>query len=170
MTLSETSTEVLYQLADVIGQMNDADYSRPLPLLSGNSIGKHVRHIAELYLELLRGNQSGQVSYDKRQRNIMMEQHVTAASDCLQNIISEISNAGDKVLRLEVNYRTGTDADQGLSLFTSFNRELAYNIEHCIHHMAIIAIALRHEFAGVRMHKDFGIAPSTVRYQQQCAQ
>jgi len=43
-------------------------------------------------------------------------------------------------------------------------RELAYNIEHVIHHMAIIKIALRQHFEEVTIPENFGIAPSTAKY------
>ncbi len=52
MCLKSASTDMLVQLTEVIGQLTDADYARPLPVLSGNTIGKHVRHILECY-ELL---------------------------------------------------------------------------------------------------------------------
>jgi hypothetical protein len=54
---------------------------------------------------------------------------------------------------------------------TSYNRELVYNLEHAIHHMAIMKIAVDNAFPQVQMPENFGVAYSTIRYQQQqCAQ
>jgi len=55
---------------------------------------------------------------------------------------------------------------------SSYFRELQYNIEHAIHHMAIIKIAIGACFTEVELPANFGVAYSTVRYQKQlaCAQ
>jgi hypothetical protein len=46
---------------------------------------------------------------------------------------------------------------------------LMYNIEHCVHHQAIIKIAFlflgKQEFV-----ESFGVAKSTIKYRNQCVQ
>jgi len=49
-------------------------------------------------------------------------------------------------------------------------RELAYNLEHAIHHMALIRIVLNQQFPDVKVDANFGVAYSTIRYNKdQCA-
>jgi hypothetical protein len=43
-------------------------------------------------------------------------------------------------------------------------RELAYNIEHTIHHMAIIKQSIIEHFTYIDLPEYFGVASSTVRY------
>ena len=52
---------------------------------------------------------------------------------------------------------------------SNYYRELMYNIEHCIHHQAIIKIALLH-LGKTEIVENFGIAKSTIEYRRQCAQ
>jgi hypothetical protein len=65
-------------------------------------------------------------------------------------------------LVLEVGY--DIDADDTQSMETSVFRELTYNIEHAVHHMAMIKIGLRDVAPYVVLPPDFGIAMSTLRH------
>ena len=49
---------------------------------------------------------------------------------------------------------------------TSLNRELTYNNEHAIHHMAILRIALMQESMNVSISENFGVANSTIKYRE----
>ena len=48
-----------------------------------------------------------------------------------------------------------------MSVQTSLGRELAFVVQHTIHHAALIAVLL--DILGVRVPADFGYAPSTPR-------
>jgi hypothetical protein len=50
---------------------------------------------------------------------------------------------------------------------SSIDRELQVLSSHTIHHFALIAMTLR--LHGVEMPPDFGMAPSTLRYQAEAA-
>jgi len=54
--------------------------------------------------------------------------------------------------------------NESFKIKTSLDRELVYNIEHAIHHMAIIRIAIENEFDSVSIDKHFGVAYSTIRF------
>jgi hypothetical protein len=49
---------------------------------------------------------------------------------------------------------------------TNFLRELVYNIEHAVHHMALIRIGVREVAPHITLPPDFGVAASTIRHQQ----
>lgn len=50
---------------------------------------------------------------------------------------------------------------------STFARELAFAVHHCIHHNALSRVLLRHHFPHVALPADFGLAPSTANYNLQ---
>ena len=50
---------------------------------------------------------------------------------------------------------------QPFSVDSNVQRELAFNLEHAIHHQALIKIGLNQ--LGQHMESGFGVAPSTLR-------
>jgi len=46
---------------------------------------------------------------------------------------------------------------------------MAYNLEHTIHHMALMKAGIR-EVAGIEMPESFGVASSTLKFRSACAQ
>jgi predicted RNase H-related nuclease YkuK (DUF458 family) len=64
----------------------------------------------------------------------------------------------DQILELEVCFNT---EQQSSSVQSSLYRELAYNIEHATHHMAIMQIAVKHCYPFVQLETSFGVAFST---------
>lgn len=168
MQLHTQSTVLLDQLNELILQMKDEEFTAAHPLLSGNSIGKHVRHILELFEEMIRGIESGCISYDDRRRSIGLESSVVAAVSKAHEMMLPLELLQDKTVGLKGNW--SAEDTMPFIIQTSVFRELAYNIEHAIHHMAIIDIAVRSAYPHLRLPLNFGIAPATIRYKQQCAQ
>lgn len=168
MILQNASATILGQLISVIAQMDEPAYSRPVTMLHGNTLGKHVRHIIEFYECLLNGSASGKLNYDLRTRDLVLETSPRHALLVLQAITQKLEHCKDQPMQLETCF----DPEAGTVVtHTSFKRELAYNIEHAIHHMAIIRIAAESQFSEVTFPENFGVAFSTIRYQQQtCAQ
>ena len=164
MSLKSVSTDSLMQLAEVVGQLTDSEYARPLDVLSGNTIGKHVRHILEFY-ELLAGSaQTGRLNYDRRQRDLRLE----ADTDEALRRIGTIDRA---IHHLDLNQPLHLEADlsvagaETIQIPSSFARELLYNVEHAIHHMALIQVAVQDAFPAVELPSHFGVAYSTVQHQ-----
>lgn len=58
---------------------------------------------------------------------------------------------------------------EAISISTNYYRELVYNLEHCIHHQALIKVALL-QLNHVTIDENFGVARSTIEYRKQCAQ
>jgi hypothetical protein len=143
-------------------------YSKPLSILSGNSIGRHVRHVVELYKALIDGYDSEVICYDNRKRDVRMEIDILFAEGQLSTIISGMSHLNDKPIVMISSFDNKGDREHRIC--SSYYRELAYNIEHAIHHMALIRIAVEQHFPEVLIEEEFGVAPSTIRYRTQCAQ
>jgi hypothetical protein len=52
---------------------------------------------------------------------------------------------------------------------TNYFRELLYNLEHSIHHQALIKVAVLKN-KNIQLCSEFGVAKSTIEYRTQCAQ
>ncbi|HNP98965.1 MAG TPA: hypothetical protein PKK99_07915 [Bacteroidia bacterium] len=169
MILQQSSSGILQQLVGLIDKMEQDQYTSPVDALSESSIGSHVRHIIEFYQCLLKGVDSGFVNYDARSRNYLLETDQYFAVTVLLEIIDNINKVRtDKMLMLSMDLTT---EDKPVIVDTTFYRELAYNIEHAIHHMAIIKIGLNTAYPTISVEKNFGVAYSTLRYKTQlCAQ
>ena len=76
-------------------------------------------------------------------------------------------NRENKDLQLEACY--DEHAESPITLATNFYREVAYNLEHTIHHMALIRVGIT-EVSDIELPEEFGVASSTIKYRQQCAQ
>ncbi|GAA4415728.1 hypothetical protein GCM10023187_46480 [Nibrella viscosa] len=164
MKLQDVSAEIFGQLIGMTEKLTNEEYTRPLELLFHNSIGKHMRHIIEFYDLVLSGLHTGQLNYDRRNRDLALETDTQSAIAKLRamSVLVE-ATPHDQVLTMEASY--SPDAETDVSLSTTFYRELLYNIEHAIHHMAIIRIGLEAEFSHLTLPPNFGVAYSTVQYQ-----
>ena len=168
MEIKDTSSQVLEQLVELINKLDNEQFTRPLSVLSGNTIGKHIRHIIELYEQLLLGYDSGVINYDRRKRDLQTETETNYAIDKLKQINLTAENKSDKPVQLMLDYSINCQVNDMVD--SSYKRELAYNIEHAIHHMAIIKIAIENAYSEIVLDKAFGVAPSTIRFQRECVQ
>ena len=165
MQLSHACNTILSQLADVISGMEEKDYSKPSPTLSNSTVGQHLRHTLEFFLCLEQGFEQGVVNYDKRAHDKLIESDKFIALAAISRIKDFISGQVlDKKLKLEVGYER--DSESCLAIDTNYFRELTYNIEHAVHHMAIMKIGIREVANYIQLPADFGIAVSTLRYKE----
>ncbi len=162
MLVSKVSKNLLEELKYVVGQLDNASYSMPLQLLSGSTIGQHTRHILEFYQCFIEGNTAKEIDYDLRKRNTTIETDSEFACNLIDTINQSIDLSGTSTIILKFN-----NGDESQFISSSFERELVYNIEHAIHHMAIIKIALISNFSEIILPPNFGVAPSTVKYHSQ---
>lgn len=159
----KSSIRTLHELSDVLKNLGDNDvYTSPVHSLSLATIGQHTRHIIELYQCLLEQYNTGIINYDKRKRDKQIETDVHSAVAALKNISASLDKP-DKLLSLQ----TGPGMDS-LKIHTTYFREVLYNLEHCIHHQALIKVGLIELNKTVGEH--FGVAPSTLQYRKECAQ
>jgi uncharacterized damage-inducible protein DinB len=162
MNIALHCVDNLKQLQKIIENLTDEQYAHPQEILSCSSIGAHVRHILEFYICLIRADKI-QISYDTRDRNKRLEEE---KSYCLQMIPAIISTLEtyktDQEFLLFSNF--SEKSDEVIKLKTSLFRELAYCLEHSVHHEAIIKIAIQPFSNEVGMMETFGVAASTVRF------
>ncbi len=158
------SNEALASLIQVLSQLPiQGAYAQPCGELSNASIGQHSRHIIELYQCLIEGYQAGEIKYDDRKRNPVYENEITAAIDVIKEIQQHLEQP-DKTLKIFCD----TD-DNSVCIESNYYREVLYNLEHCIHHQALIKVALL-SLKNIEIADGFGVAHSTLQHRQQCAQ
>lgn len=162
--------EHLQQLENLLLQLNDQQLSDPLKILNGASIGSHMRHILEFYRCLFNSLETGQVNYDLRERDKAMECEILRCTDCLSKILNLLSRYHtDMPLYLYANYSESAEGET-IRVESTYFRELLYNVEHTVHHLALIKIGLQALKLPQELYEHIGVAASTRRNARLCAQ
>ena len=163
--MKAVAKENLMQLKEMLQGINNKNYTRQNEILSGSSVGQHIRHILEFYLLLVSGSFSGTISYDKRQRNIRIEEDQQFAIQTIDRLLQEIDTL-DESLTVKFEGDFTADGTAQNIILSSVGRELAYCIEHSIHHQAIIKAGLIVLGLSKLTNENFGVAYSTIRYRE----
>ena len=161
--------ENLIEIKSVLLQLTNKQYTFQSKTLFGATIGQHVRHILEFYQSIFGGLESKVVNYDNRERNLSIETDTKIAIQVIDKICSKLREDNcDTQMILEGNFC----ADEGnqIKIETSFLRELAYCLEHSIHHQALIKVGLLEVKCLNFVDDTFGLAPATIRHRKQCSQ
>lgn len=168
--MKNVAKENLEQLHDLLQKIPAEAYTGKPEVLSGASVGQHIRHILEFYLLMISGSIEGVISYDKRQRDLRIENEQEYAMRILNKITKSLDllKVEDPVL-FEGDFTV--DSTGKNSIISSVGRELAYCIEHSIHHQALIKAGLIGMGMPALTDEHFGVAYSTIRYRDKsCAQ
>ncbi|MES2890815.1 MAG: DinB family protein [Bacteroidota bacterium] len=165
MHLHQNIHRVFSQLHDVLNQLSGEQYTRAMPVILNATIGQHLRHIIELFIQLDEGYTRGTVNYDKRRRDHRIETDLHFTNEILGTIRINLDKK-DKPLLLEMECEDGTGSEP---VATNYYRELIYNLEHAVHHMALIRIGVN-AITSVNLPEEFGLAASTIKYRSACAQ
>lgn len=161
-----TVKNILDQLNSLLQKLSNEEYALQTEVLRGKSIGIHVRHIVEFFGCLIKQYESGVINYDERERNILIENSREIAIEQLNIVIELINSFKNKEMKLFINYLGDNNSE---IIDTNFQRELVFNIEHTIHHLAIIRIIIENDFKHISLPDEFGYAFSTLQYQkEQC--
>lgn len=168
MQLTRACDTILDQLQDVVTQISANDFAKPSVALSNATVGQHLRHTLEFFLCLENGFRNGVINYDNRAHDKLIETDKYIALNAIRKVREfVVSTIIDVSLRLEVGYDRHTE--DCVTIQTNYFRELTYNIEHAVHHMALIKIGIREVAGYVQLPRDFGIAVSTLRHKDAVA-
>ncbi|WP_154855216.1 hypothetical protein [Cyclobacterium xiamenense] len=159
--------ENLDSIASLLEKLSAEHYQFPSYYLSGASIGQHIRHILEFYTCLSQAfREGGAINYDLRKRTLLLEQDPRAAIALIRQVGRWLESApitGE--VSLVAAY--AVNADKTCTIPSSFQRELAYCLEHSIHHQALIKIGLFEQGISHLIDPHFGVAPSTIKFRMQ---
>jgi hypothetical protein len=166
MQLQKTIQNVFVQLSETLDLLSAEQYVHPSKTLFNATIGQHTRHIIEMFICLEKGYDEGIVNYEKRPRDLKIETDKDFARSLLLSIYKDL-NKVNKHMVLHTSYNE--DSDQVISFQTNYHREVAYNLEHTIHHMALIKVGIN-ELSDIQLPDGFGVATSTIKFRKECAQ
>ena len=160
--------DVLGLLADAIRPLTDREFTSR-EFSSSGSIGAHVRHCLDHAWALERGIAIGEICYDHRERDTVVEREPALALSRLRRAMVRLGGIGDDLLDRPLTLVSQTHADgRRVRVGTTVGRELAFVISHTIHHSALIAVLLEHAEHDVPVR--FGLAPTTPIQEAVCAQ
>lgn len=152
----------LQDIKELLLQLEDKHYTFQSNFLYGASIGQHLRHILEFYERIFTLNKCGIINYSKRERKKHLEYYHVVAIEFIDNLCHIIQNSEDKDRLLILN----DDSIEGEKMIiTSFEREVFYCLEHSIHHQVLIKVCLKEQNLEALVEPDFGVAYSTIQYQ-----
>jgi uncharacterized damage-inducible protein DinB len=165
MKPQEACKIILDQLTQLVQHIEPADFSQPVATLSHSTIGQHLRHTIEFFICFEKGFDQGIINYDKRAHDKLIESDKYLALAAIHRIQSFVQQPlTDKTLLLEVGY--DMSVNDFVTIESNFMRELVYNIEHAVHHMAIMKIGIKEVAPYIQLPFDFGVAASTIRHKE----
>lgn len=160
----------MYELRELLGQLSEDQFSQPLEVLSGSTLGMHLRHILEFYQCLFQALEDRKLNYDLRKRDKEMETSKARCQGCITQLMEDLETCTEDIpLQLSADY-SGQLYGGEVRTATTYFRELLYNIEHCVHHLAIIRIGMKTLDPSLKINENMGVAASTHRNRNRCAQ
>ncbi len=168
MDLNKACLNILAQLASFVEQIKEHDFDRRTETLSNSTLGQHLRHTLEFFICFEQGYEQGTINYDKRIHDKLIESDKFIALSTINRITDFVKVLKEeKNLKLEAGYNLNNE--EFITIDTTANRELVYNIEHAVHHMAIMKIGIREIAPYIKLSPDFGVAASTIRFKEAVA-
>jgi hypothetical protein len=168
MTLLNSCETYLLQAQRLLMRLEQVHYHMPHAHCFGSSIGGHIRHCLDHFELFFRGVAGGRVDYDARDRHTQVESNVEAAREKTETIINQLRTLApsvDEDREIQVKLDCGGPTEYWKR--SSVGRELQFLASHTVHHFAIIGIMCN--ALGIVLDADFGMAPSTLRYNQASA-
>ena len=152
----------LRQALALLSQMDDETFSTSPAGLAPHRVGSHLRHVLEFYECFLDGLATSSIDYDGRKRDESIERRRQSAAISIRAIVSRLEEVSSFEEDWELAVRI-ENANEDAYLTSSIGRELQALSSHTIHHFALIAVTLR--VHGLEVDPEFGMSPSTLRYQ-----
>jgi uncharacterized damage-inducible protein DinB len=167
--LCQSVVEALRQGEAMLVEISDETFTRKLPVAFNASIGGHYRHCLDHFRTLLKAAPGGDLNYDHRERDTLIENDRFAALNETRELIAGWENLNHTFVarRLGVICKTSYSASGSQSASSTVGREIMYTVAHAVHHYAIIGMMAG--IMGKQLPPNFGIAPSTLKHQQETA-
>jgi len=165
ISLIRDNCDFLQQGIYLLERHSPYSYMKSDPGTFGSGVGPHMRHVLDHYASFISGVELGIINYDDRERNTLVERSLDACIQKARELLATLHGLaidGDAPVEVIASANTfGGKADLSESTLA---RELQFLASHTVHHYALIAIASR--LQGIMPDKQFGIAPSTLKYLQ----
>jgi len=164
--LIQDNVDCLLQGIELLGRLDPAEYCRREPRCFESTVGGHMRHNIDHYQSLIDGANEQVIDYDARLRDPRVESEPAYAAERLEAIAEGLRGLTrlDVDAPVQVKMDSGSEAEDTCWSASTLRRELQFLLSHTIHHYALIAVIC--SLRGVETDPAFGVAPSTLRYQQ----
>jgi hypothetical protein len=159
--LTKALIDELKRGARLIERIDDSVYCRKAN--GTGSIGGHFRHNLDFADSFLNGIRSGEIDYNRRERDVRTEEDRFYAIERFALTVERLSGLEPDFLQRKVWVRSEIAAQ--IRHESSAARELEFLHSHTVHHHALIAEKLA--FFGVKAADNFGVAPSTLKFWEQ---
>jgi hypothetical protein len=167
--LIQAVVETLQQGEVLLAEISDENYTRSIPVAFNASIGGHYRHCLDHFRSLLDAAISGDLNYDLRERGTLVETDRFAALNATRSLREGYGNLDPILLSrpLVVACKTSYATSGSQNSPSTVGREIMYSVAHAVHHFALIGVM--GGIMGLKMPAGFGVAPSTLKHQQEIA-
>jgi hypothetical protein len=167
--LINSVVEILNQGETLLIEISDSAFTRKLPAAFNASIGAHYRHCLDHFQNLYAAAEDGDLNYDARQRNTLIETDRFAALNATRWLRENYQRLdADSVKRtLNVTCKTSYSLNASQVSASTVGREIMYIVAHAVHHYALIGIM--GALMDMKMPDGFGVAPSTLKHQADTA-
>jgi hypothetical protein len=161
--------ETLRQGESLLAEISDTAYTHKVPVAFNASIGGHYRHCLDHFRTLLDAAMSGDLNYDHRERGTLVESDRFAALNATRELREGYERLDPALIarRLNVTCKTSYSTSGSQASPSSVGREIMYSVAHAVHHYALIGVM--GGIMGLPMPAGFGVAPSTLKHQQETA-
>lgn len=157
---------MLVEYESILSNLAPEQYRYTRSPVFTSSVGAHLRHDLDHYINFLSGIESGEIDYEKRTRNPDIELQTEHALELIHEIIGKLESLEIEDTPLAVHLENSDGPVKKTK--SNIQRELDFLLSHTIHHQAIISMILRDQ--QLTPNASFGVAPSTLRHQASCAQ
>lgn len=166
-SLAEAARDVLGQGLVVLEEVGASRFVQIQGEPYNASVGQHYRHVMDHFLCLEKGIFTGEIDYDKRERDSKLETDIGLARTVTHRLVGVFgrSTGGSLGRECNVRYSVAYGNAQPVLLPTTVARELAFCVGHAVHHYAIIRLLC--ESLGVEVATQFGVAPSTLKFRSE---
>ena len=155
----------LEQALTLLRDIDDVTLTYVDPPRFASGVGAHLRHNLDHFRSFLDGLDTRRIDYDARERDVRIEINGEYAAEKIGETIARLqaiaSLPADTPLQVKMD--CGEDAKQWCR--STVARELEFLVSHTVHHYALVAMILR--LQGLEPGAEFGVAPSTLRFQHQ---
>lgn len=168
IAIVRSQQEILAQCKNFILSVSPEQYKSTIKPHFISSPGKHIRHILDHYRALKEGCVSGQVNYNRHNRNSLVETSPQAALQLVTDMSTWLSTlSADEVLHSQICVVSEVSFTEKVHLTcdSTIVRELMFVGSHAVHHYSLIAAIL--SIQGYPQDDNFGLAPATLTYQRE---
>ncbi len=159
--LISANIDALEQLLALIEIAPDKWYKN-VPEGMTSAVGRHVRHVLDHYTALQSGMADGEIDYDQRNRDSVIEADPVLALEQIKGLIAWLRIS----IRLDAPIKMKTEISMSCQesriVDSTLQRELIYLLNHTVHHVAYITLVLR--TLGINIASYIGVAPATQSY------